>query len=296
MKYISHIAAALLAALTLFTSCKKDDTIRYGNMTLGNFAGDLFISDQGNEFSIVENNSGQEFNDAKRGIMVCDVLKKVEGTTNGYEVRVTDYLEVLTKSPVEAAEAALDADKLVEDPIMIAETWVSGGYINMYVMFEVQVNPKKEDSQHMVNLVFTESDKGTGKYSFTLRHNSFGETLNAKEESGEGAGEGSGENAGEGAGEGSGEGAGEGSGESQKVATRGTNPVQWAIAGAYVSFQVSDLIQEDTAEITLNWLEHAIIGNEWTAETTERSYKLSYDKKNFEQVPLTLKTKTAVLK
>lgn len=276
MKYISHIAAALLAALTLFTSCKKDDTIRYGNMTLGNFAGDLFISDQGNEFSIVENNSGQKFNDAKRGIMVCDVLKKVEGTTNGYEVRVTDYLEVLTKSPVEAAEAALDADKLVEDPIMIAETWISGGYINMYVMFEVQVNPKKEDSQHMVNLVFTESDKGTGKYSFTLRHNSFGETLNAKEESGEGAGE--------------------GSGESQKVATRGTNPVQWAIAGAYVSFQVSDLIQEDTAEITLNWLEHAIIGNEWTKETTERSYKLSYDKNNFEQVPLTLKTKTAVLK
>ena len=162
----------------------------------------------------------------------------------------------------------------------------------MYVMFEVQVNPKKEDSQHMVNLVFTESDKGTGKYSFTLRHNSFGETLNAKEESGEGADEGSGENAEEGDGEGS----GEGSGESQKVATRGTNPVQWAIAGAYVSFQVSDLIQEDTAEITLNWLEHAIIGNEWTAETTERSYKLNYDKKNFEQVPLTLKTKTAVLK
>lgn len=288
MKYISLIAAAILAASTLFTSCKKDETLRYNNITMGNFAGDVFVSDQGNEFTIVENLSGNDFTDVERGLMQCDVLKKIDGTTNGYEVRVTDFVKVLTKAPIESELAAEDPEKLVEDPIMIADAWIAGGYINMYVMFEIQVNPKKEDGQHMVNLVFNESVNSEGKYSFTLRHNSFGETLSAKEE---GDDEGSDENAE--AESGTGESTDEGQ---QQVAARGTDPIQWGIAGAYVSFQVSDLIQENAAEITLNWEEHAVIGNSWIAETVKRTYKLKYSKQYFEQAPLTLKSKTVVLK
>ena len=72
MKYIIRIAAAL-AAFMIMASCAKDDTIRYNNITLGNFVGDKFVSDQGNEFTIVENMTGEKF-DGKLGAYDAVVL------------------------------------------------------------------------------------------------------------------------------------------------------------------------------------------------------------------------------
>ena len=280
MKYIIRIAAAL-AAFMIMASCAKDDTIRYNNITLGNFVGDKFVSDQGNEFTIVENMTGEKFDGIKRAIMQCDVLRKVQGTENGYEVRVHYVGEVLTKSPVETAVAAADPEKIVEDPIKIEDAWISGGYLNMYVMFEVQAFPQKEDSKHMVNLVFTESEVGSGKYNLTLRHNSFGETLppadndNSNEESSDEDSD---------------------NDDGGEMETQGQNLIQWGLTGAYVCFQISDLIQENEAEITLKWNEHIIVENIWTEETHERTADLSYSKNTFEQAPLALKSKTIVLK
>ena len=282
MKYIIRIAAAL-AAFMIMASCAKDDTIRYNNITLGNFVGDKFVSDQGNEFTIVENMTGEKFDGIKRAIMQCDVLRKVQGTENGYEVRVHYVGEVLTKSPVETAVAADDPEKIVEDPIKIEDAWISGGYLNMYVMFEIQAYPPKENSKHMVNLVFDENGTGSGKYTMTLRHNAYGETLptdsadngNSNEESSDEDSD---------------------NDDGGEMETQGQNPIQWGLTGAYVCFQISDLIQENEAEITLKWNEHIIVENIWTAETHERTADLSYSKDNFEQAPLTLNSKTAVLK
>lgn len=255
MKYIIRIAAAL-AAFMIMASCAKDDTIRYNNITLGNFVGDKFVSDQGNEFTIVENMTGEKFDGLKRAIMQCDVLRKVQGTENGYEVRVHYVSKVLTKSPVETAVADDDPEKIVEDPIRIEDVWISGGYLNMYVMFEIQTYPQVENREHMVNLVFTESEKGTGKYTMTFRHNAYGDTLSAESEEGK----------------------------------------QWGLTGAYVCFQISDIIQENKAEITLKWKEHVISGYNWLAETHERTVSISYSKDYFEQAPLNLKSKTSTLK
>ena len=282
MKYIIRIAAAL-AAFMIMASCAKDDTIRYNNITLGNFVGDKFVSDQGNEFTIVENMTGEKFDGIKRAIMQCDVLRKVQGTENGYEVRVHYVGEVLTKSPVETAVAADDPEKIVEDPIKIEDAWISGGYLNMYVMFEIHAYPPKENSKHMVNLVFDENGTGSGKYTMTLRHNAYGETLptdsadngNSNEESSDEDSD---------------------NDDGGEMETQGQNPIQWGLTGAYVCFQISDLIQENEAEITLKWNEHIIVENIWTAETHERTADLSYSKDNFEQAPLTLNSKTAVLK
>ena len=288
MKYIIRIAAAL-AAFMIMASCAKDDTIRYNNITLGNFVGDKFVSDQGNEFTIVENMTGEKFDGIKRAIMQCDVLRKVQGTENGYEVRVHYVGEVLTKSPVETAVAAADPEKIVEDPIKIEDAWISGGYLNMYVMFEVQAFPQKEDSKHMVNLVFTESEVGSGKYNLTLRHNSFGETLAPAEDDSED------ENGTEGS-EGGDNSKDENPEASSQMSVKATDLIQWGLSGAYVCFQLSDLIQEQSAQINLIWKEHVIIDNMWMAETHERKATLTYSKDNFEQAPLTLKSKTAVLK
>ena len=263
MKYMTRLLrAALLATILLLASCKKDDTLQYGNLTLGNFVEDKFISDQGNEFTIVENQTGYDFKDIQRAIMQCDVLRKVKGTKNGYEVRVHYVSKVLTKSPVETAVADDDPEKIVEDPIRIEDVWISGGYLNMYVMFEIQTYPQKEDSKHMVNLIFTESEVGTGKYNLTLRHNSFGETLATDEDDSEG--------------------------EVETDSSESTVQIKWSLSGAYVGFQISDIIQENKAEITLKWKEHVISGYNWLAETHDRTINLAYSKDYFEQAPLSL--------
>ena len=282
MKYIIRIAAAL-AAFMIMASCAKDDTIRYNNITLGNFVGDKFVSDQGNEFTIVENMTGEKFDRIKRAIMQCDVLRKVQGTENGYEVRVHYVGEVLTKSPVETAVAAADPEKIVEDPIKIEDAWISGGYLNMYVMFEVQAYPQKEDSKHMVNLVFDENGTGSGKYTMTLRHNAYGETLPTDSADNDNSNEESSDEDSD-------------NDDGGEMETQGQNPIQWGLSGAYVSFQLSDLIQEESAQIDLIWKEHVIIDNMWMTETHERKATLTYSKDSFEQTPLELKSKTAVLK
>lgn len=288
MKIISRILeAALFASLLVLTSCKKDDTLQYGNVTLGNFVGDKFVSDQGNEFTIVENQTGGDFKDIKRAIMQCDVLRKIAGTDNGYEVRVRYVGEVLTKSPIDIATAAQDPEKVVENPIRIEDAWISGGYLNMYVMFEIQAYPPKENSKHMVNLVFTESEVGSGKYNLTLRHNSFGETLPPAEDDSED------ENGTEGSEGGDNS---EDPEASSQMSVKATDLIQWGLSGAYVCFQLSDLIQEQSAQIDLIWKEHVIIDNMWIAETHERKATLTYSKDSFEQTPLELTTKTVVLK
>lgn len=282
MKYIIRIAAAL-AAFMIMASCAKDDTIRYNNITLGNFVGDKFVSDQGNEFTIVENMTGEKFDGIKRAIMQCDVLRKVQGTENGYEVRVHYVGEVLTKSPVETAVAAADPEKIVEDPIKIEDAWISGGYLNMYVMFEIQAYPPKENSKHMVNLVFDENGTGSGKYTMTLKHNAYGETLPTDSADNDNSNEESSDEDSD-------------NDDGGEMETQGQNLIQWGLTGAYVCFQISDLIQENEAEITLKWNEHIIVENIWTAKTHERKATLTYSKDNFEQAPLELNSKTAVLK
>lgn len=258
-KSIRFFAYTLTAAVLLLSvSCKKDETIYYENVTMGNFIGDKFISDQGDEFTIVENQTGKDIKGIKRAIMQCDVLQKTAGTNNGYDVRVSYVGEVLTKSPLTFEEAGADPEKTVEDPILVDQAWISGGYLNMYVMFEMQVSPELKENKHMINLVYDPASVGTGKLLFTLRHNSYGETLGGsqKEDSSD-----------------------EGSGESKEI-------VQWGLAGAYVSFQLSEIISDQNAELTLQWKQHIINGNSWMAEVEDKSHKMVYSEDRFEHALL----------
>ena len=121
MKLFKRIIFYTVAGLLLFNivSCKKDETLRYGNVTMGNRVNGKFISDQGNTFNLVEINAKINFDKFRRGIMQCDVLREVG--EKEYDVRVTYLDTVLTKSPVLASIAAAEADKTVEDPIHIEQ-------------------------------------------------------------------------------------------------------------------------------------------------------------------------------
>ena len=168
---LTCIAAALMCIAAV--SCKKDTTIQYNNMTMGNVTEGRFVSDQGNIFNIVEKapSINKDILEMNRAYILCDVLNKTAGgLDNEYDIRLNAMVEVRAKD-ILTLGTELQEEQMVDDPAHIEYAWFSGGYLNLYVIF-----PMKKDSktQHMVNLIQKESEKG---YTFRLTHNSFGENL-----------------------------------------------------------------------------------------------------------------------
>ena len=154
-KLIALISVFILCAGAV--SCKKDTTLQYNNLTMGNVTEGLFTSDQGNIFNVVEQDRAcyGRLDTMKRAIILCDVLNKTTGgQENEYDVRLTamspvkvkdiildDKVEDITpnakENSVESTEEGTDEgnDQNVyrEDPVTISQVWISGGYINMYV-------------------------------------------------------------------------------------------------------------------------------------------------------------------
>ena len=159
MKVIGKSIICIMAAIAALTSCKKDDTLKYNNLTMGNVVDGTFISDQGNIFTVVEYNCRGELEKMERAIVLCDVLKKVAGTENEYEVRVNDMAGVLVKDHITKTEADADAEKSVQDPIYVDHPWISGGYINMFLQYETKSGSTKK---HLVNLVLDEEELTNG--------------------------------------------------------------------------------------------------------------------------------------
>ena len=167
-------AIIILAAAATVISCKKDEILMQNNLTMGNVVDGTFVSDQGNIFNIVERNTIKNIEGMSRALTICDILKKVEGTQNVYDVRLNAVTEVFTKKPILLEYADASKDESVNDPVHIQELWISGGYINMYIMLEMKYN---SDQKHLINLVYDENGSADGKYVFQLRHNSYGESL-----------------------------------------------------------------------------------------------------------------------
>ena len=170
------ILFATIAALIALTSCKKDNTLYYNNVTMGNIDGEYIVSDQGNTFEITEDLAQIDFSKFKYGrvILSCDVLNKLE--ENKYSIRLTQIASVLTKPVVNAEEITSETDEVnVDNPIVIQDLWYGGGYINMLLQFAVKA---ESETAHFINLVYngTETDEeGLANYSFSLRHNAYGE-------------------------------------------------------------------------------------------------------------------------
>ena len=171
MKLIRKSIICIIAAVAALTSCKEDNTLQYNNYTMGNVVDGTFTSDQGNIFNVVEQNCAGDLTSLKRAIVLCDVLNKVEGSDNEYDVRLNGMASVLDKAPITEAEAEADEEKTVEDPVTIQDNWIAGGYINMYVKL-----PYKQSSKtiHEINLIKIETKDG---YAFRLVHNANGETM-----------------------------------------------------------------------------------------------------------------------
>ena len=165
----------IFAALAALTSCKQDDTLQYNNITMGNVVNGTFTSDNGNIFNVVEKTCTENLESMTRAIIACDILRKVDGTDNVYDIRLNQAASVLTKAPVKKTVADADEEMSVNDPITMDSAWISGGYVNMYAIVEVKTLASMQ--KHLVNLVLDEKESEPGKYVFYLRHNSYGESV-----------------------------------------------------------------------------------------------------------------------
>ena len=161
-----------LFIISALAACKKDETLRYNNVTMGNIHGEEIISDQGNTFVITESLFSVDLNDfdSERVMLVCDVLRETASQT--YDIRLTGITSVLTKKIKTFDDTTSEEDLTVDDPIVIRDLWYAGGYLNM----AIEVAQKKgSNTPHYLNLVHDTAVAEDGTYTFLLRHNAQGE-------------------------------------------------------------------------------------------------------------------------
>ena len=161
-----------LFIISALAACKKDETLRYNNVTMGNIHGEEIISDQGNTFVITESLFTVNLNDftSERVMLACDVLRETAAQT--YDIRLTGIVSVLTKNIKTMEDSTPDEDLNVDNPVIIRDLWYAGGYMNM----AIEVAQKKgSETPHHLNLVYDATAAEDGKYTFMLRHNAHGE-------------------------------------------------------------------------------------------------------------------------
>ena len=161
-----------LFIISALAACKKDDTLRYNNVTMGNIHGEEIISDQGNTFVITESLFNVDLKEFKseRVMLACDVLRETAEKT--YDIRLTGITSVLTKNIKTFADSTPEEDITVDDPIVIRDLWYAGGYLNM----SIEVAQKRgSETPHFLNLVHDTTVAEDGSYTFLLRHNAQGE-------------------------------------------------------------------------------------------------------------------------
>ena len=158
-----------LLFISAITACKKDDTLRYNNVTMGNIDGESIISDQGNIFHVAQTPFEIKFEDYKRVLVVCDVLKETAEKT--YDIRLTGIANVLDKKVKTMEDSTEEEPLTVSDPVRIQDIWYSGGYLN--IAFDTAYKNGSETT-HFINLVREESEK-EGTYVFSFLHNAQGE-------------------------------------------------------------------------------------------------------------------------
>lgn len=234
--------ALFASALLLLLSCEEDTTLRYNNVTMADIIEGVIVSDQGNTFNIVEQTCPGNHNEMDRVMIICDVLAKTGD--NEYDIRLTRMADVLRKETKLLSGASEDEETVTRDPVTITDLWISGGYINMYVMFEIVPGSGKS---HYMNLLWDQENSKDGKYRFELWHNANGEVFPTEE---------------------------------------GADNSDFKFGGSYVSFPISQIIEEQEAEITINCLSHKITdGYIWHSETVEHNITRRYSKNTFEHTP-----------
>lgn len=158
----------LTAMAAVLVSCFPDMEYLYNETSMCTvLSRDRLQTDNGDIFNITQNNSGSTIPDTLKRVMVrCDVLSAVEGRTDEYNVRLEEFAGALCQSPVR--KSTMNAATIGSNGINISQAWVSGGYINAYVLLTM-LNPPQAD--HNINLVYDDVRSNSDTLYFEMRHN-----------------------------------------------------------------------------------------------------------------------------
>ncbi len=175
MRKIKGLTICLTAIIMAFSasSCKKDNTLKYNNITMGNIVDGTFISDQGNEFKVVEQTCPGKLDTMKRAFTICDVLANTSG--DEYDVRMNYIANVLVKDVMPSSEQT-DAESMANGPIILSQIWISGGYVNLFIKIPVFLDKKKQ-KVHKLTVIQDLAEQQEGTYRFRLRHDASGEVF-----------------------------------------------------------------------------------------------------------------------
>ncbi len=233
-RFIIGLAAVILG-LTATSCAKEDNILHYNNATMGNIVNGKFVSDQGNIFNITSQNCSGDITKLERAFVICDVIRKVEGTENEYDVEL-NYLATVLDKPAVPSSNIQDLETYMNDPLVLHDIWFSGGYLNVYISVPVK---RTGGQTHEINLLY---GKEEGIYKFNLRHDAKGEVL-------------------------------KGTAEDNDL----------AIAYAYASFPVSELISEETAMVDISLQQYLVSGSQYLPHSSLFNFRKEYKKGGFLQ-------------
>lgn len=125
------LSIALIAAATLLNGCTKEEFLITNDQTMGDLISGRFLSDQGIWYDIVEQTCSGRLADCKRALVVTDILKNTSTKEElSYEVRLKNFVEV------GLPEVVSDPDQQVQEPVLVDLAWVSGGYLNLRLVYK----------------------------------------------------------------------------------------------------------------------------------------------------------------
>ena len=169
----TFIKSLILAAFAVvMASCLPEMDYLYTDTSMCTYVSvNKLKTDSGDIYHIVTNSSGANIPDTLKRVMVrADVLNRVEGTSNEYNVRLMEFAGAMVQAPL--LKSTLDEEAVGSDGVSISTGWISGGYINLYA-YIAMLRPTAVN--HKVSLVFDDIRSNSDTLYFELRHNAYDE-------------------------------------------------------------------------------------------------------------------------
>ena len=169
----TFIKAFLLAVMAaVLASCFPDMEYMYTDTSMCTYVSSTTLkTDAGEIYHITSNNSGANMPDTLKRVMVrVDVLNRIEGTSNEYNVRLMEFAGAMVQTPL--TKSTMDEEAVGNDGVSISTGWISGGYFNAYVYIAML---RPTNVHHVVNLVFDDARSDADNVYFELRHNAYDE-------------------------------------------------------------------------------------------------------------------------
>ncbi len=127
-KHFLPLVACILAA----SSCNLDDQFSVSNMNdlVTVYSQTLLINDYNTSYTITEDQSDHQWAVGDRLVILFDILNR------DYDISLRDYVKCIVSTPTPVPED--QEPSLGEDPVMVNTCTISGGYVNMELVYYVK--------------------------------------------------------------------------------------------------------------------------------------------------------------